>query len=443
MPHFKLLFIAMSGVRVQNEALMEVGLTLPGFVERSQVIASLPSLSLLTLAAHTPEHWDIEYREIDTISIEEYYNLADEGFNIVAISSLTARILDAYQLADVLRLQGITVVIGGLHASVLPNEALCHADAVVQGEGERLWPILLDDFENGRLKPLYSSFDRNFPSYHFGQARIPRYDLLNIANYNRLTLQTTRGCPLDCEFCGASRLISPYKIKPLEQVRRELEAILSFWPKPFIELADDNTFANKKWARDLAELLGEYQIPWFTETDISVADDDELLTLLAQSNCAQLLIGLESTALDSLYGVDKRNWKHSQLLSYQEKISKIQSYGISVNGCFIIGFDADNLGVFERTRDFILSSELSEVQITLLTPFPGTALHKRLKEQNRFLQPIYWDKCTLFDVTFQPQQMSVAELENGFRDLMAEIYSSDNSNLRKRRFRECVRNRHK
>jgi radical SAM superfamily enzyme YgiQ (UPF0313 family) len=188
-------------------------------------------------------------------------------------------------------------------------------------------------------------------------------------------------------------------------------------------------------------MLGEYKAPWFTETDISVADDDELLELLAQSNCAQLLIGLESTQDDSLYGVDGRHWKHSQRASYLDKIAKIQSYGIAVNGCFVLGFDNDDLGVFERTRDFIQGSELADVQITLLTPFPGTALHRRLQQQGRLLEPVYWDKCTLFDVTFQPGEMSVAQLEERFRLLMSELYAPEVTSQRKRRFRDCVRTR--
>jgi radical SAM superfamily enzyme YgiQ (UPF0313 family) len=254
-------------------------------------------------------------------------------------------------------------------------------------------------------------------------------------------LQTTRGCPLDCSFCGASRLISRYKIKPLTQVRRELEAILELWPEPFIELADDNTFANKRWARGLAGLAGEYNIRWFTETDISVADDDELLELLAQSNCVQLLVGLESTEPASLYDIDRRHWKHSQRRDYIEKIKKIQSYGISVNGCFVLGFDSDDAGVFERTRDFVLESNLSEVQITLLTPFPGTALYRQFQSQGRLLKPVYWDECTLFDVTFKPMRMSVSQLEEGFYTLMAELYAPHITAQRKRQLRQCARQR--
>lgn len=438
----RILFLALSGVRVRNEDLMRKGLTLPGFVERSRVIASLPSLGLLTLAAHTPSHWDIEYRECDDFGPQQMAHwvaqIVSEGFSIVAISALSARVLEAYCLADALRREAVTVILGGLHVSALPDEAARHADAVVQGEGEAVWPSLLEDWGKGELRPLYSSFSQPFC---FQNSRVPRYDLLDIARYNRLTLQTTRGCPLDCAFCAASRTISNYKKKPLAQIRRELEAILAIWPRPFIELADDNTFVHRKWARELAALLAEYKVPYFTETDISVADDDELLELLADSNCAQLLIGLESLSSASLKNVDRAHWKLGQREHYAEKIAKIQSYGISVNGCFVLGFDEDGPDVFERTRDWILSSELAEVQITLLTPFPNTRLHRQLEAQNRLLEPIFWNKCTLFDATFRPAQMSVEVLEREFGWLMEEIYRNDVVAQRRRQFRACRRAR--
>ena len=432
----RVLLLAMSGVRVKSDELRQLGMTLPGFIERGQVIASLPSLSLLTLAAHTPENWEAEYREIDELTDGASARIASAGYDIVAISALTARILDAYLIADQLREAGVTVVLGGLHVSALPDEALAHADAVVVGEAELLWPELLSDFETGALRPRYSSMDSS-QRFDLARARVPRYDMLDVDRYNRLTLQTSRGCPLDCEFCGASRLISPYKIKPLAQVRRELEAILNIWPEPFIELADDNTFVSKKWARELARLFAEYRIRWFTETDLSVADDDELLELLALSGCAQVLIGLESVDPAALDRVDSRRWKQSQLTDYTAKIRKIQSYGITVNGCFIFGFDQDDAGVFDRTREFVQASGLSEVQITILTPFPGTELYSRLRSEGRLLKPVFWDSCTLFDVTYRPKRMSTDELEDGFHGLMRDLYSPEQSARRKEIRKEC------
>jgi radical SAM superfamily enzyme YgiQ (UPF0313 family) len=317
-----------------------------------------------------------------------------------------------------------------------------HADAVVQGEGEAVWREVLEDAENGRLRGLYSSLTPVKTRFDFSHAQAPRYDLLDVEKYNRITLQTTRGCPLNCSFCAASRMISPYRLKPVEQVRRELEGILAIWPRPFIELADDNTFVNKAWSKELVAMLSEYPIRWFTETDISVADDPELLELLAESRCAQILVGLESARPAGLKGIDAGNWKFRQSANYMEKIRRIQSHGISVNGCFVLGLDEDTAETFEATRDFVLEAELAEVQITLLTPFPGTGLQKQLKREGRLLKDVYWDACTLFDITYRPKQMSVDELAERFRWLGLELYSESAVERRRGLFRKQLRAGH-
>ena len=437
----KLLLAALSGVRVYNQALLELGLTLPGFVERSQVIASLPSLGLLTLAALTPPKWEVVYRDFDALDEPELLWIEQQGFDLVAISALTARILEAYRMADFLRGNGLTVVLGGLHVTALPWEAQPHADALVVGEGEPVWAELLQDYQDGRLQPVYNSQSRSRRDYLLSDSPIPAYELLQLDNYNRLTLQTTRGCPLDCEFCAASRMLSAYKKKPLERIRAEVERILELWPRPFLELADDNTFVSKPWGRALAGLLAEYPLKWFSECDISVADDEELLELLARSNCAQLLIGLEAAEPEALQHLDSRNWKYDQFDAYQRKIDKIQSYGISVNGCFILGLDSHTESSFEVTRQYLESCSLAEVQITLLTPFPGTALERRLRRDGRLLKPVYWEQCTLFDVTFRPKNMRPEELEAGFMRLMTSTYTEFARARRATIFRQCRRGR--
>jgi radical SAM superfamily enzyme YgiQ (UPF0313 family) len=208
------------------------------------------------------------------------------------------------QLADELRAADVTVVLGGLHAAACPDEALQLVDTVVLGEGEPHWSRLLDDFSAGSLARQYGPahtmrlFDDGLP--------VPRYDLLEPGRYDRIPLQTICGCPLDCAFCAASRLIAPYRKKPPAQIRRELEAILAYSPAPFIELADDNTFVDKRWALELVEVLADYPIRWFTETDVSVADDPVLLERLAAAGCAQLLIGFESVDVAALSETDSR-----------------------------------------------------------------------------------------------------------------------------------------
>jgi radical SAM superfamily enzyme YgiQ (UPF0313 family) len=435
----KLLFLAMSGVRVFDQELLNIGLTLPGFVERSRVIASLPSLGLLTLAAHTPEHWEIEYREYDDLPPDSADQIGEQGFGVVAISALTARIDEAYALSRELRARGMLVILGGLHVSAMPEEAASHADIIVKGEGERVWARLLSDLESGRYRSAYDSSVSADESRFHEVHPVPRYDLLELDRYNRLTLQTTRGCPLHCSFCAASRTISPYRKKSLIQVRRELETIQKLWPRPFIELADDNTFVDKRWSRELVALLSEYPLKWFTESDISLADDEALLNLLAKSGCAQVLIGLESAASESMAGLDTQDWKSRRHRDYAEKIQRIQDHGISVNGCFILGFDQDGPDIFERTLDYIESLRISEVQITLLTPFPGTSLRQRLVEEGRLLPGVTWGQYTLFDLTFRPARMSDDAMRFGFRELMKSVYSEERVNARRKIFQHCIR----
>lgn len=431
----------MSGVRVYNKKLLDLGLTLPGFVERSKVIASLPSLGLLTLAAHTPEHWEIVYKELDDVSETTITAIVKERPNMIAFSSLTARIGETYALSQRFRNMGFTTVIGGLHVSALPKEAQKYTDVVIQGEGELIWETLLQDYENNRVKPFYSSIVNANYTFQFHACKVPRYDLLDISQYNRVTIQTTRGCPLHCNFCAASRTISSYKKKPIAQIEKELQSIFNIWERPFIELADDNTFVDKKWSKELLKLFGNYKMKWFTETDISIAYDDELLKLLAKSNCAQVLIGFETTNKQGLKGMDRNDWKYQQYDNYVKAIDKIQSYGISVNGCFILGFDTDTKETFKETEQFIAESNLSEVQITLLTPFPGTALYHQLKSEGRLLTEHYWDKCTLFDVNFVPKNFTVGELEAEFENLMKNVYSESLVAARKKQFKKILLNR--
>jgi len=441
MEEYKVVLIAMSGVRVYNEKLLNTGLTLPGFVDRSKVIASLPSLGLLTLAAHTPKNWEVVYRELDNYTEEEIQEILELKPDIIAFSSLTARINETYELSKRFRENGITVVIGGLHVSALPDEAKKHADVIVQGEGELSWGAVLYDFENNCLKQVYCSLSEPTYDFQLKNSKVPKYELLEISKYNRLTIQTTRGCPRNCNFCAASRTISAYKKKPIKLIKKELDAIFKIWDKPFIELADDNTFVDKKWSKKLLKLFAKYKMRWFTETDISIAYDDELLELLAKSNCSQILIGFESINSDSVKDLDS-GWKYKQFDNYTKAIDKIQSYGISVNGCFILGFDSDTKETFLETEKFIKESNLTDVQITLLTPFPQTDLYLQLQKEGRLL-PINWNKCTLFDVMFVPKNFTVEELENEFQKLMTNIYTDELVKERKERYKKIRMHRKK
>lgn len=427
--------IAMSGLRTHNEELTRLGLTLPGFVERNKIIASLPSLGLLTLAGMTPKDINVEYLEV--ADIRKIDGLPGD-YDAVAISSYSAQIKDAYELADRFRQNSTLVVLGGLHVTAMPDEARLHADSIVIGEGEPVWPQLVDDLKHQTLLATYDSRTRPF---NFAHAPMPRYELLEIDRYNRLTVQTQRGCPFDCEFCAASIRLHPlYRVKPVTKVIAEIRYIKELWTKPFIEFADDNTFVNKKHGRELLRALASEDIRWFTETDISIARDDELLAMMQDSGCAQVLIGLESATPVGLKGLEsKSDWKARQFDMYFSAIEKIQSYGISVNGCFVLGLDGTGAESFQEVRDFAWQSGLHDVQVTIQTPFPGTPLYDRLKRAGRLLKENAWELCTLFDVNFLPDRMTVAELQENFLWLVKELYSEKATKKRQRKFHDKLR----
>jgi radical SAM superfamily enzyme YgiQ (UPF0313 family) len=429
-------FIAMSGVRAHNAELSQLGLTLPGFVERNKIIASLPSLGLLTLAGLTPERFAVEYHEIADLRQDGEY---PAHFDLVALSTFTAQLPEAFKVADFYRSRGIPVVMGGITVSSLPQEALAHCTSVVVGEGESLWPEVLNDFEKGSLKPLYVQSPRGQFDLH--NAPMPRFDLLDPDKYNRITVQTSRGCPHHCEFCASSILLTPrYKVKPVEKVIAEIHAIKRIWPRPFIEFADDNSFVHRDHFKHLLRELSKEGLRWFTEADIRVAEDDELLALMRDSGCQQILIGLETPRGTSLDGLElKSNWKLRQRDAYKAAIVKIQSYGITVNGCFILGLDGDTPDIFDEVFGFVKDSGLYEVQITFLTAFPGTALYHRLEREGRLIRPRAWELCTLFDINIRPRQMSVEQLQAGFVDLARRLYSKEETAERRRKFKAMLK----
>ena len=430
----KIALIAMSGLRAFNPELTRLGMTVPGFVERSKVIASLPSLSLLTLAGLTPERFEVSYHEVADIRRLGSLPQCD----LAAISTYTAQAKEAYELAGRYREAGVPTVIGGLHATLLPEEALRYVDCVVAGEGEVAWPRVLADFEKGRLRRFY---DARGEEFDLARAPMPRFDLLEPERYNRLTVQTQRGCPWRCEFCAASiRLTSRYKVKPVAKLIAEVREIKKIWPRPYIEFADDNTFVNKSHSKALLRALAAEDVKWFTETDLSVAEDEELLDLMRESGCAQVLIGFESPTAVALEGLEQRsNWKRRKLPFYEEAIRRVQSHGIAVDGCFVLGLDGDTLATFDAVEEFVYDSGLQQVQITVMTAFPGTPLYQRLEAEGRLLEPEAWEKTTLFDVNIQPKQMSVAELERGFLELGLRLYSAEAKNRRTANFRAHVR----
>ncbi len=221
----------------------------------------------------------------------------------------------------------------------------------------------------------------------------------------------------------------------MEAVVRDIRAVMRVRERPSIEFADDNTFVDKAWGRELCRQLAPLRLKWFTETDVSVADDPELLDLMAEAGCRQVLIGLESPAASALEGMEMRaNFKARRAARYTEAVRRIQARGITVNGCFILDLDGHGPEVFAHLLDYARSVPLYDVQITILTPFPGTPLYDRLLAEGRIIEPERWDLCTLFDVNYVPKKMSVDELRGGIRWLTGRLYSAEETAARRKPF---------
>ncbi|MHC4415019.1 MAG: B12-binding domain-containing radical SAM protein [Planctomycetota bacterium] len=422
--------VAMSGIRACDAELLELGLTLPGFVERSKTIAALPSLGLLTLAGMTPSRHRVRYLELTEVC--EGDELPGD-FDLVAISSFSAQIGEGYVLARRLTDRGVPVVMGGLHVTSVPEEtAACGASAAI-GEGEIIWPEILRDAERGRLEPIYDARGREFD---LADAPLPAFELLDIENYNRLTVQTSRGCPWRCSFCASSILLTRrYKQKPIAKVLREVDKIREMWPRPFIELADDNAFVNRAYWHKLLPQLAARRVKWFAETDLSVSEDDQLLRAMRRAGCAEVLIGFESPVKEGLDGIELRqNWKKRQWSRYKRVIDRIQSQGIRVNACFVLGLDGHTTDVFRALYDFVEDTGPFDVQITYPTPFPGTPLYQGLKREGRLTHDGQWQRYTLFDINYRPTPMTAEQLRGGFHELTGRLYGEPFTKWRRENF---------
>jgi radical SAM superfamily enzyme YgiQ (UPF0313 family) len=408
-------FVTFSGVRIKESELLELGMTLPGLQPRGKAIEQLPALGLLTLAGMLPASWTCSYHAVGSWDERLIEQIIADAPALVAISALTASINEAYQFSSRLQRVGIRTVTGGLHATCCTEEARRYCDAVIVGAGEPVWRLVLADAEAGRLLPIYIAVGET-PHEEWP---LPRFDLLG-ADPPRFTLQTQRGCPLSCSFCGASRLLGSFREKPAANIRRELDVIRGITPNPLIELADDNTFAGSRDMNELFDVLQDSGVRYFTESDWRIGERAELLRRLAASGCVQILVGIESL----VFRYPGMGQKESELARIMDAVCAIQEQGVAVNGCFIVGADGETPASLDRMVQFILDSPLADVQVTLQTPFPGTALERRLRREGRLLTDRGWPYYTLFDVTFQPDSMSVKQLEQGFRDVLRGVFSA-------------------
>ena len=392
-----------------------------------------PSLGLLTIAGLSYPDFEITY--ID----ENFDNINyDEKYDIVGLGAMTHQVNRAYKIADKFRARNIPVVMGGIHATVKPEEVKEHVDSVIVGEAETLWPKFLNDFMENRITDIYS--EEIYQNNNLSKSPIPKYDILPCPErYKTIPAQTTRGCPHDCEFCSATAVYGKkLRYKDIDQVVEELRLIKSIWKKPEIFFVDDNIFANRKHAKKLLRSIIPLKLRWWSKSDISFYKDEELLELVLESGCMRLIIGFESISGDNLNRLDRSNWKLKQLDKYAEAIEKIQSYGIGIIGAFILGMDNDDKTSFEKTRDFIVDNYLYGAQLTLMTPLPGTRLYERLKSEGRILTPD-WNYYSLFDVIYQPKHMSAKELEEGHHWLYQQIHNREMIKRRTKHFKEIIK----
>jgi radical SAM superfamily enzyme YgiQ (UPF0313 family) len=372
------------------------------FVSKREKAINFSRLSLATVAALFPRDSRIE---IINDSIEEIdYN---ENVDLVGITSITATAPRAYEIADKFRKKGVTVIMGGMHVSALPEEARKHADAVVIGEAEGQIKPLVKDFKNGKLKKFYRCQKRP----DLTKIPLPRTDLYEKKNpyYKEMHLiQTTRGCPFNCDFCTVTHFFGQtYRTRAVEDIVREIKTVSR---RTLIFFVDDNIAGNLRYAKKLFKALIPLNIKWFGQASLVLSKNRELLKLAARSGCISLFMGIESISQSSLKEVGKSMNKVSE---YKESIKIIQDHGIAIIGAFIFGFDSDDKSIFEETVSFIEKSQIELPSLAILTPLPGTRLYDKMEQQGRIIERD-WSKYTVGEVVFQPKRLTPEELQGGY-----------------------------
>lgn len=372
-------------------------------------LLAAPTLASLTPPEHEVRIFDENIEEVD-------YGWPADLAGITARTMFAPR---AYEVSRAYRERGVKTVLGGIHPSMLPEEAKEHADAVVVGEAEGLWEDLLRDAQAGTLKGIYRSAG---PTDLAASPPLNR-EPLSRERYFVDILQTTKGCPFDCEFCSVTAFDGRrLRSKSVEQVVQEVQAIRgssNVYKKKSIFFADDNIIANRKFAGELFRALKPYNLNWSCQGSIDVSRDEELLRLMKEAGCGAILVGLESISEKNLAAMGKKvNLRHD----YLEAIRTIQSHGIMVHGSFVLGYDFDTTASFGELIAFIDEAGLLTPLINILTPFPGTRLYERFEREGRLLHRD-WSRYDGTKVVFRPAGMSEGELLEGFRRVMRQVYS--------------------
>lgn len=360
------------------------------------------------LAAYTPSEWAVTH--VDEIVQQVEF---DGAHDLVGISANTPAAPHAYELAAEFRKRGKKVIIGGPHATLMPEEVAEHADAAVIGEADLLWPQILTDFLSNKLKKIYSC--DILPTLEGMPA--PRWDLIKGRVYGKGVTIATRGCPFACEYCTIPQMYKrKMRYRPIAEVVTEIRQMpgraLVFW--------DDNLAANRKYAKELFKAITPLNRWWTTQATMDCAEDDEFLSLAARSGCKAIFMGFETVSQASLLGANKA---HNRSDRFHETIKKMHSFGIAVQAGIVFGFDEEDVSIFRSTVEYYRKAGLDSATISVLIPFPNTPLYKRLDGAGRILTKDWSRYDGKKNVVYQPAQMSPQQLLMGMEWAARQFYS--------------------
>ena len=392
----------------------------------SSTQSKYPPLSLGIIAKLTPNDWQIE---LVNTCFDEY---KDKEADLVGITSYTSTTFQAYQIARYFRAKRIPVVMGGIHATLLPEEAKAYVDSVVIGEAEGAWNKVLDDFSKNDLKPFYHS---EFCS----PEQISAADHTFISKgYNLCNIQASRGCPFNCHYCSVTKINGgKVRLRPVPDVIKEWQTIES----RFNFFSDDNLFGYSKnaknWAKELFRELSKLPAKknWMSFAHVNSLLDEEALALAAESGCKMIYIGFESEDIESLKSMNKNA---RQISSYAKVINLLHKYGIGVLAGIMLGFDNDTPLTIERRIDFVLNSEIDSYFLSVVTPLPGTAFFERIKNEGRLLYknfPEDWEHYDWANLVHKPMLMTVNDAQTAIDKAYERAYSTTNI---KKKYRQSV-----